>query len=181
MAPAQTSKRIRIGHSRHKSRAISKFVTAAIVGSHPQSTLATRKCWKSGIGLERLAFAESRDRSPYSHHRDLVFCHPESGHPLDHSKLIRRFKETLERAEVHQITFHELRHTFGTRMAAAGTPLRTLQHWMGHSDSKTTPIYAHYQPSEWEADAVDRAFAERQCFGGALNYAKTLLLRKLSA
>ena len=49
--------------------------------------------------------------------------------------------------------------TFGTRMAAAGTPMRTLQHWMGHADSKTTQIYAHYQPSDQEADAVDRAFA----------------------
>jgi hypothetical protein len=56
------------------------------------------------------------------------------------------------RAEVHAITFHELRHTFGTRMAAAGTPLRTLQHWMGHADSKTTQVYAHYQPSENEVD-----------------------------
>ena len=63
------------------------------------------------------------------------------------------------RADVHQITFHELRHTFGTRMAAAGTPMRTLQYWMGHADSKTTQIYAHYQPSDQEADAVDRAFA----------------------
>jgi len=44
-------------------------------------------------------------------------------------------------------------------MAAAGTPLRTLQHWMGHADSKTTQVYAHYQPSAGEADAVDRAFA----------------------
>ncbi|MGI8411405.1 MAG: tyrosine-type recombinase/integrase [Solirubrobacteraceae bacterium] len=60
---------------------------------------------------------------------------------------------------VHRITFHELRHTFGTRMAAAGTPMRTVQHWMGHADSKTTQIYAHYQPSDQEADAVDRAFA----------------------
>jgi site-specific recombinase XerD len=62
-------------------------------------------------------------------------------------------------AGVNRITFHELRHTFGTRMAAAGTPMRTLQHWMGHADSKTTQIYAHYQPSDQEADAVDRAFA----------------------
>ena len=72
---------------------------------------------------------------------------------------MRRFKQALARAGVHQITFHELRHTFGTRMAAAGTPMRTLQHWMGHADAKTTQVYAHYQPSEGEADAVDRAFA----------------------
>ena len=87
------------------------------------------------------------------------FCHPETGKPLDRSKLVRRFKEALRRTDVHQITFHEPRHTFGTRMAASGTPMRTLQYWMGHSDSKTTQIYAHYQPSDQEADAVDRALA----------------------
>ncbi len=110
---------------------------------------------------ERVADAlrDLRKRSHYAHDRDLVFCHPETGHPLDRSKLVRRFKEALERAEVHRITFHELRHTFGTRMAAAGTPMRTLQHWMGHADSKTTQVYAHYQPSDQEADAVDRAFS----------------------
>ena len=98
-----------------------------------------------------------------------MFCHPETGKPLDRSKLVRRFKQAIDRADVHRITFHELRHTFGTRMAAAGTPMRTLQHWMGHADSKTTQIYAHYQPSDQEADAVDRAFAmiERSILGEA--------------
>ena len=110
---------------------------------------------------ERVADAlrDLRERTVYSRDRDLVFCHPETGKPLDRSKLARRFKEALRRADVHQITFHELRHTFGTRMAASGTPMRTLQYWMGHADSKTTQIYAHYQPSDQEADAVDRAFA----------------------
>ena len=109
---------------------------------------------------ERVADAlrSLRATSVYSRDRDLVFCHPETGKPLDRSKLVRRFKQAIDRAGVHRITFHELRHTFGTRMAAAGTPMRTLQHWMGHADSKTTQIYAHYQPSDQEADAVDRAF-----------------------
>jgi integrase len=106
-----------------------------------------------------LALGELRERSYYAHDRDLVFCHPETGKPVDRSKLVRRFKQALDRAGVRRITFHELRHTFGTRMAAAGTPMRTLQHWIGYADSKTTQIYAHYQPSDQEADAVDRAFA----------------------
>lgn len=105
------------------------------------------------------ALAELHERTIYSGAADLVFCHPETGHPLDRSKLVRRFRQALERAGARTITFHELRHTFGTRMAAAGTPLRTLQQWMGHADSKTTQVYAHYQPSEDEAGAVDRAFA----------------------
>jgi integrase len=102
------------------------------------------------------ALGELRERSYYAHDRHLVSCHPKTGKPLDRSKLVRRFKQAIDRAGVHRITAHELRHTFGTRMAAAGTPMRTLQHWMGHADSKTTQIYAHYQPSDQEADAVDR-------------------------
>ena len=39
--------------------------------------------------------------------------------------------------------FHDLRHTFGTRMAGAGTPMPTLQAWMGHSSIKTTSRYTH--------------------------------------
>jgi integrase len=96
--------------------------------------------------------------SMYAHDDDLVFAHPEMGGPLDRAKLIRRFKQSLERAGVRRITFHELRHTFGTRMAATGVPLRTIQHWMGHSDTKTTQIYAHYQPAPYEAEFVDQAF-----------------------
>jgi integrase len=100
-----------------------------------------------------------RDRSVYDADGDLVFCHPESGGPLDRSKLTRRFKQAIKLAKVREITFHELRHIFGTRMAAAGVPLRTIQHWMGHADAKTTQVYAHYQPSDHEADTVDQAFS----------------------
>lgn len=107
------------------------------------------------------ALAALRSRSAYSHDGALVFCHPESGNPLDRSKLIRRFKRAITHAEVRAVTFHELRHTFGTRMAAAGVPLRTLQHWMGHADSKTTQVYAHYQPNRAEAATIDAAFGNR--------------------
>jgi len=100
-----------------------------------------------------------RERTLYPADCDLVFCHPETGGPLDRSKLVRRFKGARNAAGVRPITFHELRHTFGTRMAANGVPLRTVQHWMGHADSKTTQIYAHYQPTDTEAETVDGAFA----------------------
>jgi hypothetical protein len=119
------------------------------------------------VGSARRSCSEElqklRDHSVYDADGDLVFCHPESGGLLDRSKLTRRFKQTIKLTEVREITFHELRHTFGTRMAAAGVPLRTIQHWMGHADAKTTQVYAHYQPSDHEADTVDQAFsAERR-------------------
>jgi hypothetical protein len=104
------------------------------------------------------ALGALRERSLYAADDDLVFGHPETGHPLDRSKLVRRFRAALKRAGVRRVTFHELRHTFGTRMAAAGVPLRTIQHWMGHADAKTTQVYAHYQPSDAEAETIDNAF-----------------------
>ena len=63
---------------------------------------------------------------------------------------------------MREVRFHDLRHTFGTRMAAAGVPMRTLQEWMGHRDFKTTLIYADYLPGAREADLLDAAFAVAQ-------------------
>ena len=54
------------------------------------------------------------------------------------------------------VRFNDLRHTFGTRVAASGVPLRTLQEWMGHRDYKTTLIYADYAPSEHEGQMIER-------------------------
>ena len=55
--------------------------------------------------------------------------------------------------------FHDLRHTFGTRLAASGESMRTIQEFLGHADGKTTQIYTHYAPSEHEVEMVNRAFA----------------------
>ena len=59
-------------------------------------------------------------RSAFQADEDLVFCHPGSGTPLDRSRLLKRFKATAKRAGIREVRFHDLRHTFGTRMAAAG-------------------------------------------------------------
>lgn len=114
---------------------------------------------------ERVAIAlkEHSKRSEYTGADDLVFCHPETGGPLDASKMRKRFKAAIEAAGVRSIRFHDLRHTFGTRMAAAGAPLRTIQEWMGHRDYKTTEIYADYAPDlQQEARWANAAFNEQK-------------------
>jgi integrase len=72
---------------------------------------------------------------------------------------VRRYKKALKAAGFREVRFNDLRHTFGTRMAAAGVPMRTLQEWMGHRDIKTTLIYADYSPSERESAIVEAAFS----------------------
>jgi integrase len=102
-------------------------------------------------------------RSAFQGDDDLVFCHPQLGAVLDASKLRKRFARALERAGVRRIRFHDLRHTFGTQMAAAGAPLRAIQEWMGHADHSTTSVYAHYAPDP----SHGAVFAERAFGSGA--------------
>jgi integrase len=90
---------------------------------------------------------------------DLVFCHPRTGRPYDDSRMRKRFKEALGAAGLRDTRFHDLRHTFGTRMAAAGAPLRFIQEWLGHRDYRTTSIYAGYA-----ADPSAGAAYARQAF-----------------
>jgi integrase len=103
-------------------------------------------------------------RSLYQGDDHLVFCHPLTGQPYDASQIRKRFYAAMDAAGMGErcgrsggITFHSLRHTFGTRMAAAGVPMRTLQEWMGHRNLATTEIYADYAPDP----AYGAAFAER--------------------
>jgi integrase len=109
---------------------------------------------------DRLAGELDRLHQQTLHRRDdeLVFAHPHTGKPIDRSRLLKRFKAALRRGEVREVRFHDLRHTFGTRMAAQGVPMRTLQELMGHRDFKTTLIYADYAPSAREAEWVEEAF-----------------------
>jgi hypothetical protein len=101
-------------------------------------------------------------RTLYGADDDLVFAHPQSGRPLDRTKLTRRFKAACVEAGVRPIRFHDLRHTFATRLAASGQPMRTIQEFLGHADSKTTQIYAHYAPSAHEVEMVNAAFSEEE-------------------
>jgi integrase len=96
--------------------------------------------------------------TPWRGDDDLVFAHPLTGKPIDRSKLLKRFKDALRAGEVREVRFHDLRHTFGTHMAAQGVPMRALQEMMGHRDFKTTLIYADYAPGAREAEWVEAAF-----------------------
>ena len=106
----------------------------------------------------RLELEQHHARSSHRGELDLVFCHPGTGTVYDPSRLRKRFQAAARRAGLRPVRFHDLRHTFGTQMASAGAPLRAVQEWMGHSDYRTTSIYADYAPdlsqgAHWAARA----------------------------
>jgi len=76
---------------------------------------------------------------------------------LDGSALRRRYDRALARAGLRRLRFHDLRHTFGTRMIAKAD-IRRVQEWMGHADIQTTMKYLHYAPRAKDAMLVDEAF-----------------------
>ena len=67
---------------------------------------------------------------------DLVFVGDLGGY-LDGSALRRRYDRRCEGAGLRPLRFHDLRHTFGTRMIAKAD-IRRVQEWMGHADVQTT-------------------------------------------
>jgi len=106
------------------------------------------------------ALAELRDETARCGPGDLVFADPLTGAGLARTPLMRRYRHALDAAGLDvAFRFHDLRHTFGTTMASAGKPRRTIQEWMGHQSGETTEIYMHYAPAHDDADSIERAFA----------------------
>jgi integrase len=102
------------------------------------------------------ALARLGEREYWTADDDLVFP-GETGDYLDGSALRRRYLAALQRGGLRPLRFHDLRHTFGTRMIAKAD-IRRVQEWMGHADIQTTMRYLHYAPRSEDAQLVAEAF-----------------------
>jgi integrase len=65
------------------------------------------------------------------------------------------FEQVLRIAGVHNFRWHDLRHTFASRLVMAGVDIRTVQELMGHKTISVTLRYAHLAPQHQLA-AVQR-------------------------
>ncbi len=65
----------------------------------------------------------------------------------------------LRDAKVTGLRWHDLRHTFGTRMALSGASINVLKNIMGHSSITTTQRYLHSTADDARKaiDAMDKA------------------------
>lgn len=65
------------------------------------------------------------------------------------------FQAAQKRAGISSLRFHDLRHTFATRLVAAGVDIVTVKELLGHQDISMTLRYAHASP-ERSLEAVCR-------------------------
>lgn len=77
--------------------------------------------------------------SPY------VFTSPRTGGKYDRFDTTG-WREAIRRAGIKNFRWHDLRHTFGSRLAQAGVPILTIKELMGHSQITVTMRYAHLAP-----------------------------------
>lgn len=88
---------------------------------------------------------------------DLV-CASAIGRHIDGSALRRRYHRAQAAAGVDPLRWHDLRHTFGSLLAAGGVDLVSIQAAMGHSALATTSHYLHGRSASDQADRFSRAF-----------------------
>ncbi|HVG30826.1 MAG TPA: site-specific integrase [Pyrinomonadaceae bacterium] len=93
---------------------------------------------------------------------EYVFANPQTGRA--YTELRRPFDSACREAGVKGLRWHDLRHTFGTRLAEAGHSEATIAELMGHSDPKTTRRYTH--GTERAKRAAVEATSRREPAGG---------------
>jgi integrase len=86
------------------------------------------------------------NQSPY------VFPNPDTGKPLTTVK--KSYKTACKKAGIENLRFHDLRHTFGTRIIQNGVDIETVRELMGHESYITTQRYLHTNEQR-KKEAVD--------------------------
>jgi len=71
------------------------------------------------------------------------------------------FEESVKAAKISNFRWHDLRHTFASRLVMAGVDLRTVQQLMGHKTISMTLRYTHLAP-EHQLGAVQKLCLDGQ-------------------
>lgn len=67
--------------------------------------------------------------------------------------LKKSFAHVLEKAQIDNFRWHDMRHDFASRLVMRGVPLNTVRELCGHADLSTTLRYAHLAPDH-KSDAI---------------------------
>ena len=98
------------------------------------------------IPLNRVAFDILAEKSKIRNIKyDFVFT-SRIGTKINCHNLRRIFKIAVKKAGIQDIRFHDLRHTFATRLAQSGVDIYKISKLLGHQSITMTQRYAHHCP-----------------------------------
>lgn len=108
--------------------------------------------------LRRYIVAEKErhlaNKHPFSE-KNLLFTSP-SFAPRDGKNVLTSWKRTQKRAGVRERSFHNIRHTYATRLFEQDVPLKTVSILLGHANiAITANTYTHVMPRQ-KVDAVEK-------------------------
>ncbi len=96
------------------------------------------------IPLTPTAMEILKDKAKVRHlHSNLVFSSANATRRSD-TNLGRAFRKVLEKVSIENLRFHDLRHTFASRLAMAGRDLYLIQKLLGHRQPRMVQRYAHH-------------------------------------
>jgi integrase len=104
------------------------------------------------------AFQRLRDRIDFTSADDYVLVN-RFGRRIEPSALRRRYERARDAIDLEPLRFHDLRHTYGSLLVAAGIDLVSVKAAMGHSRITTTERYLHARPATILANQFTNAFA----------------------
>lgn len=120
------------------------------------------------LPLNNRALEVLKAREKVKHINGYVFYNG-NGNRIDARNLLRAYYSARKKAGLEDLRFHDLRHTFATRLAQAGVDLYKVQKLMRHKTPLMTQRYAHHYPESLRdgVEVLDRLGGE---FGTILEH-----------
>ena len=81
--------------------------------------------------------------------RGRVFQSAKTGEPLENGR--HWFDDAVVEAKIKNFRWHDLRHTFASRLRMKGAPLEDIADLLGHKSLTMTRRYAHLGPNKLHA------------------------------
>jgi site-specific recombinase XerD len=134
------------------------FTRDQLTVRHPSQIQRTKNRRERVVPLNRVAKTALADwldvRAHYEQPAtEAVFVAQRSRRRLSTRAIQHAVEKHSQAAGLRGVTPHTLRHTFGTRLLAAGANLRQVQKLLGHTSPTTTAMYTHIHNRELH-DAV---------------------------
>jgi integrase len=107
--------------------------------------LVTKNKERRTVPLNKTILELLKNKSKVRHISGYIFV-SQAGTKINARNLLRAYYSARKKANVEDVRFHDLRHTFATRLVQAGVDLYVVKELLGHKSITMTMRYAHHYP-----------------------------------